>query len=260
MNLILDFWTATQCQAHLSYAGIPAVSPSSALLGVASPRASTQERHHAARTLSPCRILGRFFRRCCSRRPGHAPSCCTGLGGAGLQGPGMPPMPAGSFRDGLVPGLFSQQWDLGLGSSCAGLKPAEILKRLQKEGEKVLSAPQPLLLVPFAGAPTHRPLFPSAWKREDLEMFHFVEWLQSSSFPLKRMQRGPRIFCAEADSFGLCALGMAAPVPGWCGGSCVPAPPPWPNTCVRAAVGERFPPSSDLGASQQKHLLERGQA
>lgn len=106
-------------------------------------------------------------------------------GGAGLQGPGMTLMPAGSFRGVLVPALFSQQWDSGLGSSCARLKPAEILKQLQKEGEKALPALQPLPLASFVDAPTRRPLFPSMWKQEDLEMFHFTEWLQTSSFSPK---------------------------------------------------------------------------
>lgn len=111
-------------------------------------------------------------------------------GGAILQGPGMTPMPAGSFRGGLVPALFSQQWDSGLGSSCARLKPAEILKQLQKEGEKALSALQPLQLASSVASPTRRPLFPSMWKREDLEMFHFTERLQTRSFSPKNMWWG----------------------------------------------------------------------
>lgn len=61
MNLILDFWTAVQCQPHPSHAGIPAVSPGSALLGFASPRAHAQEKRHAMWTLALHRFRAGFL-------------------------------------------------------------------------------------------------------------------------------------------------------------------------------------------------------
>lgn len=61
MNLILDFWTVVQRQAHPSHAGIPAVSPSSALLGFASPGAHAQEKRHAVWTLAPHRFRAGFL-------------------------------------------------------------------------------------------------------------------------------------------------------------------------------------------------------
>lgn len=113
MNLILDFWTVVQCRAHPSHAGIPTVSPSSVLLGFASPRAHAQEKRHAVWTLAPHRFRAGFLGDITHRDLG-VPLLAVLPRGAGLQGPGMPLIPAGSFRGSSVPAVFSQLWDLRL--------------------------------------------------------------------------------------------------------------------------------------------------
>lgn len=102
-----------QCQAHPSQAGIPTVSPSSVLLGFASLRAHAQEERHAMWTLAPQRFRAGFLGDITLRDPGVSLLAVLARG-AGLQGPGMPLIPAGSFRGNSVPVLFSQLWDLGL--------------------------------------------------------------------------------------------------------------------------------------------------
>lgn len=113
MNLILDFWTVVQCQAHPSHAGIPAVSPGSVLPGFASPRAHAQEKRHAVWTLAPHRFRAGFLGDITHRDLGM-PLLAVLAWGTSLQGPGVPLIPARSFRGSSVPAVFSQLWDLGL--------------------------------------------------------------------------------------------------------------------------------------------------
>lgn len=134
------------------------------------------------------------------------------------------------------------------------MKTAEILKRLQNESKKGFSAPQPSLMLHSRALPPTAPSFLPHGNGKDGRCFTFQKGFKAVLCPLKHTQGGPHALCTDAGCAGLLHL-------QWQPRARVLLCPslPWLGTCVRAAVGERFPPSSDLGASQQKHLLERGQ-
>lgn len=139
----------------------------------------------------------------------------------------------------------------GIWDSCAGMKPAGILQRLQKESKKGLSAAQPLLMLRSRALPPTAPSFLPCGNGKSGRCFTFQNARKAALCPLKHTQGGPHIFCTAAGCAGLLQ-------PGWQRharvlGVLLCAPLPW------LMSGERFPPSSDLGASRQKHLLERGQ-
>lgn len=82
-------------------------------------------------------------------------------------------------------------------------------------------------------------------------MFHFPERLQSSPLPPQNTHKEDHTSSALMQGVLGCCPHHGSPMPGWWGCSFIP-PLPRLGTSVRAPVGERFPPSSDLGASQQK--------
>lgn len=145
----------------------------------------------------------------------------------------------------------------GIWDSCAGMKTAEILKRLQNESKKGFSARQPLLMLHSRALPPTTPSFLPHGNGKAGRCFTFQNGCRAVLCPLKHTQGGSHILCSDVGCAGL-LHSQWQPRAGVLGVLLCP-PLPWLGTCVRAAVGERFPPSSDLGASQQKHLLERGQ-